>query len=521
MGAEMADFDPDAYLHEKTMAPAFDPDAYLSAKAEAFQPDTTTPALDATGTAALHFARHGLAGLGDKAIAAIQAARDVAADKTGKHAFPEAYKRYLGFLDKTAEASDEAHPVARWAGNILGSAGNAAMLGAALPRAAAAASMGQKAIQGAKVGATLGAASGYGGSRADSALGALEDTGAGAVMGGAAGAAAPYVAEGVGRGAQALGNRAQNAAAWLKVHSLHPTPTLGERMADLPGGEIGVGRELLERGIGGLTKKSTAAQIDAASEGATKVAGQLSRAYDESGGGQLDIAPAIFRGAIRAQELQAEPTTAPAGQKLQALIDQYAEKYRNGTTTASDALRLKRALGKVAYGSKVALGNGDTLAGEYGEGVGQIQRGVDDALDSALGPEFADANLRVRQFMGAGQAADRGAARTQGNAHLLGALPALAGMGGLATGHGVEGIGAAAGAALLQKYGSQAGARLLYSPVGGGLMGLGQALRSVPAAGAALASDAISPRTAALIAALRNRAEPMPLPQMASLEDSP
>lgn len=491
--------------------PAFDP-------AQPFEP--ARPTLDATGTGLVHFARHLALGLGDKIIAAEQAGSDILRDKSGTKGLAnlgDLYRRNLGQLDTVMDASDEAHPTARWVGNAAGFLGSSAALAApGLVRggagAAQALSLGQKALQGAKLGAVVGGAGGYGGSRSDSTRGALLDTGLGSLFGAGAGAAAPYAGELLGRSASWLGGKAEDAAGWLKVHSLHPTPTLGERMADLPGGEAGVGRDLLARGIGGLTKKGTAEQIDRASEVATKVAGKLANAYDSGGGAPVDISNAIFGGAKYAQELQAEPTTRAAGDKLSGLLDEYAAKYRDGLTTAADALKLKRALGKVAYGSKVALGHGDTLAGDFGDGVAQIQRGVDDALDGALGPDFAKANLAVRRLMGAGQAADRGAARTQGNAHLLGALPALLGAGGFATGHGAEGAGAALGMALLQKYGAQVGARALYSPAAGTLSGLGRLLQAAPGA----FTSGIAAREASPFAAGLLRPSSAPLPAMAS-----
>src|SRR5207248_2654916 len=58
-----------------------------------------------------------------------------------------------------------------------------------------------------------------------------------------------------------LGNKMQDLAGWLKVNSIHPTQTLGEAMDSLPGGIPAVGRELLDRGIGGLTKSGTAKQL--------------------------------------------------------------------------------------------------------------------------------------------------------------------------------------------------------------------------------------------------------------------
>lgn len=422
--------------------------------------DSGTPTLGAGGTAGAHLARHGLFGLGDKFIAALAALQDKAHDKTGKATLADAYKRNLAFNDKVVDASDEEHPAARWAGNLAGLGASTALL-APLSGAAKAKTLLELVKQGAKTGAVLGGVGGFGASRADNLEDTAKDTGLGALTGTLLGAGAPLVGAGVSRAAEPL----KNLAGKLKVQSLHPTPTLGEAMGDLPGGKAGVGRELLERGLGGLTKHGTATQIDAASRDANQVANRLAQAYDSSGGGPVDIAPALFGAQAKALELQSEPTTRAAGQKLEGLLTDYADKYRSGTTTAEDALRLKRALGKEAYGARQALQRtGETIHGDYGKGVATMERTVDDALDGALGPQFADANLRVRRLMGASQAADRSAGKSL---HPVGLLPTILGAAAYGT-HGAEG-GAAATLAtmLLHKYGSQAGARALYTLANG------------------------------------------------------
>lgn len=162
-------------------------------------------------TGALHFSRHLAFGLGDKITAGVEAVHDLLHDKTGKQTLSDAYKRNLAFNDQLLDASDAAHPVARWVGNGLGVAGNIAGTAALAPGRAGLAAKGLvsaapevipsanvlgRAIQGAgeglKVGGTLGAVGGYGSSRADSGIGALMDVAkggtVGAITGGALGA---------------------------------------------------------------------------------------------------------------------------------------------------------------------------------------------------------------------------------------------------------------------------------------------------------------------------------------------
>ncbi len=139
-----------------------------------------TPTLDAMGTGLQHFGRHIAGGLGDKITAAMQAAGDVWHDKKGDVSFGDAYNRDLAFLDKTMEASDKAHPVARWVGNVPGAVGSALALGGA----------GEGLLGAMGVGAGYGAAGGFGSSRATDLKGALKDTLAGGVIGAAGGAVA-------------------------------------------------------------------------------------------------------------------------------------------------------------------------------------------------------------------------------------------------------------------------------------------------------------------------------------------
>lgn len=441
--------------------------------------DGLDPTLDATNTGLFHFARHVAAGLGDKIIAAEAGGRDVMADKTGSVSFGDAYRRNLAFNDKLLEASDEAHPVARWVGNAAGFAGNLAVVGgvpayvdAPVASLAAAPTIGQVAAQGAKVGAVLGGMGGFGADRSDNVVDTLMNTGAGTVLGGLTGGLTPYASKWLGVGAKWLGGKAADLAGWLKLHSLHPVPTLGEKMAGLPGGEVGVGKELLERGIGGLTKKGTAAQIDAAKEEAGKAITDMAKTHDALGGPKISLNGALLEGWKKALAMKNEPTTEAAGKRLWDILDQYENKYSMKPTSATEALALKRTIAKAAYGASDQLHKtGDVVAGNLGEGLAVFERAIDDALDKQLGPGFAAANLAYRRLLGAGQAAERSAARTQGNAHIIGGLiPTLVGGGVMAAGHsGPEAMAFGLGSSLLQKYGSQAGARVLYGPVRQGL----------------------------------------------------
>lgn len=315
------------------------------------------------------------------------------------------------------------------------------------------------------------------------------------------------------------GGGLQDLAGWLKVNSLHPTPTLGEAMEGIPGGVSAVGRELLDRNIGGLTKASTAKQIETAFEGATGKASELAKAHDATGA-PLDLGEALAAAQAKAEALTAEPATREAGIKLQSLVADYAEKYGSGEAapaSAQEALATKRALGPVGYGARQEFKlTGNPVAGDYGAGVRQLERGMDSALDDTLGPEFEQANTLVRRLGGAKQAAERGAARTAGN-HLIGLLPYLGGLAGLgshASGHGGSAALAFGLASLLSsKYGSQVGARTLYG-IGAGLKltpeVMGLLARKAPAAvNAAATSPATFGVPALRLAGMAPRSQPM------------
>jgi hypothetical protein len=326
-----------------------------------------------------------------------------------------------------------------------------------------------------------------------------------------------YLGSKIGAGTEYAANKLQDLAGWLKVNSIHPTPLLGEAMENVPGGVPAVGRELLDRGLGGFTKSGTAKQIEAAKDAAGAAIDDLVKAHDAAGGNPVNVGAAIQNTYKRAQELIDEPTTKAVGARLKGLLDDYAEKFTSGKVTAEDALSMKRALGKVAYGEREMLKRtGDVVGGEYGKGVANLERGVDSSMDQTLGPTFEANNLTFRRLLGASQAAARSAARTTGN-HVLGLLPMMAGVGGAVGGHmSGHATGDAAlyglGALLLGKYGAQAGARGTYM--------LGQLLKASPQLaemGVAPAAQRAASRAGESLADLL-KARSQPLPSFASGE---
>lgn len=497
------DFDPEKYLAEKKAAQAsFDPAKYLAEKtgkpvavvAPAPEQTPTTPIEAFAGHAAdnVPFMR--------QLAAAFEAAKLKASGNPMD--FGENYRQLLTAQQRELNQSKAEHAGLSRLGSLSGLIGTAA----ALPGA------GWKPL------ASLGFLSGLSDSTAnpdatagDVAKQTAISTVIAPVLGRAVEAAAPII----GRGLEATGGRLADLAGWLKINSVHPTPTLAETIENLSGGKAAAGVEALKEGIGGLTKGGTARQAQAAMDSAGKEIGKVVAAHDAAGGAQVNIANALSSGLDTAAELQASrfEDSRAAGKRLEDVINAYSKDYPRGMTTATDALAIKREIGDKAYRAGLSLAkSGDTVSGDYGQGLKRLERAVDGELDSAVGPAFSDANLAFRRLLGFSNAADRQAGRASAN-HLLGLLPSVVGAGELAAGHGVKDAGLTALViAMANKYGSQASARALYSPVAGGLGLLGRGLRS-PISGP-LAGRIAAEESAPLAAGLYR--PPMAQPMMAN-----
>lgn len=302
-----------------------------------------------------------------------------------------------------------------------------------------------------------------------------------------------------------LGNQAQNAAGWLKTHSLKPTPLLAESIEEIPGGAPALGRRFLERGVGGVTKRGTAQQADVAKGEAGQAIDALAAEHDAAGKSPISMDSALAAASAEAQRLSSRPTTKAVGQRLKGLIDEYAAIYQGKPTTAEGGLALKRELADEVYG--VAEEYARTSAKElkpYKKGVSLLERGVNRALDDGLGPEFAKRNLAYRQLGAGTQAAERNAARADSN-NIFSLLATMGGLGHYGVTHDpITSAAVAAGTKALGAWGPQVGARGLY--------GLGSALQAAPAVGSAMAGampQAVEPLTrASLLAKLLHEMEP-------------
>lgn len=427
-----------------------------------------------------------------------------------KGGFGDLYRRNRDTLTQEDEAAQNAHAGYYLGGNLFGglatSGAGAGLtrLGAAIaPRAATSLasllnaqrfvgpmSKGQMLVRnmrnGALVGTGLGGLAGIGASRGDLTQGEVgqvaEDAGIGSLFGAGIGGAAPAVVSGLGSVASGaadamswLGGKVANGAGWLKVNSLHPVPTLGEDMAALPGGKIGVGKTLLQKGLGGLTKDSTAEQIAAALRESSGNIDRSAASLDAMGAKPPDLGRAVTKAAWRdAAPLMERPLTRGTGEKLGNVLSEYDALYSEQPSSFLESLKFRRELDDAIYKND-AFGASPELS-DFGKALRPLRSDVNQSfLDSAeaASPELADqfraANLETRQLGMASRAADRVAGRGT-SSHVIGlkdlvaaGLPAGAGVAGLASGHGGAGLGAGAASWLLGKYGSQAGARSLYT----------------------------------------------------------
>lgn len=430
----MSAFDPDEFLSQTTTPTHFDPDAFLGQTVS----DTAQlpePTLGATSTGAFHAVRHLGVGLGDKVMAAEQAVSDLMHDKTGRVSFGDAYRRNLAFNDKLIEASDVAHPTARWTGNILGVGGNMAAMAAVGPARAAmglaqaAPTVGKLTLgqlikqgvkQGAKLGAAFGAIGGYGADRSDSTLGTVLNTGLGAGLGAGIssglGAVLPLAARGLGglvqlgaplarliRGgyvrptpeARALTSRGVN----LTLGQMDPgslTGRIEELAAKQEGGALGTLRNrAVDEGRDVLLAQAKAAGAKPPTRGAP-VTQQLeelregfSKLYDDALSG-VKIQPEKYLGEGKWQGLLTDPEV-----KGVAQVEGLFERAANNKGIDADPAVRGRALAWLTNKAKALMPetSGPDMGTVDAKSVQALRTQLRDKLRS-LGHEGEDRSLR-------------------------------------------------------------------------------------------------------------------------------
>lgn len=230
--------------------------------------------LGAGGTGLLNFGNWAGLNLTSPVAAALMAMGDVRADKTGRATFGDSYRRNLGFIDRTEQASNESHPLAKWLGRGLGVAAGAgasalgALTKAAPVAGAARPTLGALMKSGLGFGASAGAVAGIGANREQTPRGYVKAGGIGGTLGGLFGAAAPPAAASLGwlvrnAGAPAMkllrggfvaptaeAQRLADKGAKLTLGQMDPNSPMG-RLEELAAGKWDAGgvAEMRKRGI--------------------------------------------------------------------------------------------------------------------------------------------------------------------------------------------------------------------------------------------------------------------------------
>lgn len=199
-------FDPDKFLAEedpKEKQPSnFDPDAFLaneptntySAPIEIQEDPTVIESLLRGGAQGATF------GFADEIQAAIQAGLDK--EKT--------YEDFIGDVREKYRVASEVNPIASTIGNVGGSIATSAFVpGLGVGKLAQGATVGQKMLQGAKVGALWGGLEGLGRSEKEGVGENLTEAAKGAAFGGAIGGITPYAMDRAGKALKAIDETAE------------------------------------------------------------------------------------------------------------------------------------------------------------------------------------------------------------------------------------------------------------------------------------------------------------------------
>jgi hypothetical protein len=513
-------------------------------------------------TLGAHYARHAGYGLGDKVMAGLMAADDVAhKDRAGgvslahpvdtgralfnaaKHlvrpgdnALSDAYQRDLSFNDKTLEENDKHYKGARWAGNLLGFGTSVAapflatkavqattqglralgLLKAAQPaaevatEAAPVVARGLKqlvragAVQGAKAGAVQGGLNAYGEDRSDNVGDTLLHTGAGAVfgagLGGAAGAVTPLVATG---GAKLLSKFANKRA----------VKAIGAIQKDLkqmrPEDVQALGEELYRKGII-KPWSSKAGLYQAVQEHLNKAGGMMDSALaDADAAAPFGVNPEKFQSAAQAvvEENKLNPLRKAAAQS--AYDQGVAELGKDGIVPFKIAHQVESDFNKNLYG-KLEAPLKVKGARQVGHALDQeLERQIGEAAGPDVLQRFQQAKAEYGPMATAFKFAKAGMDRGEGNhaisLHDVGGFTA----GFAATHDPVKAALTGLGVHLAKGYGNQV--------LGSTANAIAKALPYVARAAAPVSSvegpavaDAANPYLQALLEGLRRRQSVVP-----------
>jgi hypothetical protein len=276
---------------------------------------------------------------------------------------------------KRIELEGKEHPVASGLGTVGGIVASAV---APMGSAAKGATLGAKALQGAKVGGALGAAANPGDIEGEVSPLQVGGRLKNAAIGSAVGAAIPTALEGVKSGSQKVADFLRTKAALKATRSLgRPTPTQAKNMAASGQDEI-LGRELLDSGA--IPYLGTPKRIQTRVEGLKEKAGQEIGDLIESGGNQKVIDSQKMALDILDSPEMAEMRKTPGMESAVAAIEKQVETLAsNGELTLKEAQKLRQGIDKSINFNKAA----PEMRGAQ-EGLYKQRTAIRDSMNEAI-----------------------------------------------------------------------------------------------------------------------------------------
>lgn len=337
-------------------------------------------------------------------------------------------------LERLAKQSEE-HPIASKIGMGAGILGSAAIpLGAA----AKGATLGAKALQGAKSGALMGAIANPGDKENEidpvQIGGRLQN----AAIGGAIGAAAPVAIDKASKASKSVGEYLRKKAALKATRALgRPTPTQATRMAQT-GQDETLGRELLDADAIPVlgTPGRISGRVDALKEKAGQEIGDL---VDSAGGAKLVDSEKLAIEILDSPEI-AQMRNTPGMESTVAAIEKQVETLaNNGQLTLKEAQALRQGIDKSINFNKGAPEMRGAQEGLYKQRTA-IRDAMNDAIDSlpdATGKDsLKKANRRYGNLSEASDILEREIGRNQAN-RSISLTDTIAAAGGVASGNPV------------------------------------------------------------------------------------
>lgn len=341
---------------------------------------------------------------------------------------------YVSLRDKNIErlkTEEKEHP---WASTAGKGGGLAASMLLPASKIAKGASLGAKALQGAKTGAALGAIQNPGDIEGEIDPLQLSGRARGAAIGAVVGAAAPVAIQGVSTAADKVGSYLRKKAAEKAFRSLgRGTPQAMQKMVD-SGKNVEVGRELLDAGAIPVlgTPGRIQGRVGKLKESAGEEVGSLVK-----GAGNAKVIDAQKLGVeiLDSPELALMRKT-PGMESAVASIEKQVETLaKNGTMDLSEAQALRQQIDKSINWSKATPDVGAA------QGLKMQRTGIRDAMNEGINnlnpgapkDQLLAANRKYGNMATADQILEKELARNQSN-RAVSLTDTIAAMGGMAHG---------------------------------------------------------------------------------------